>query len=598
MIACPNCGTKNRSTARFCQQCATPLAGITPPAPLAPSMPAPLSDADQWLAATLTAPSASSPQQAAEGVASPPAALISAEQGDAMEPTQPPTPAQPSRFVGAYELIDQDGELVKVVDRQPWRRCWSCGSTANEQGELFCTSCGAALEGRSYTGQLITGEPRGLALITAVLDPQARETLPHIWDQAREADQTLTIAADTGRAPLSPPLEELDALFVAIGLAQLLRALHAEGLMLGALSPDQIELTPTRKPLLREAPGLARLVRPEAVAEDLQVLGQLLENLTKTPRTTRRLNEDDVTEELNQPGLDELLSTLRTGEIGDAATLVGRLDQLIAERTRPVALRTRVGAATHQGMVRELDEDSYFYTELRAARRAVPQTWGLYIVADGMGGHSAGEVASDLAIRGALAVVQGDYFAPTIDGDLPDEESRLKEIARKAALRANEYVLREAEQRGNDMGTTLTMAIVVGDRAVVANVGDSRTYHYRDGELKRVSKDHSLVQRLVDLGHIRPDDVYTHPQRNAVLRSLGDKPDLQVDVFSLRLKPGDGLLLCSDGQWEMTRDHEMAAIIAAHADPQAACDALIVAGNKAGGDDNITTILVRFEAYS
>jgi PPM family protein phosphatase len=140
------------------------------------------------------------------------------------------------------------------------------------------------------------------------------------------------------------------------------------------------------------------------------------------------------------------------------------------------------------------------------------------------------------------------------------------------------------------------MALVAGDRAVIGNVGDSRTYLVRDGVLKRVSKDHSLVQRLVDLGQIEPDDVYSHPQRNAVMRSLGDKQEIEVDVFVERLHPGDALLLVSDGQWEMTRDAQMAEIIAANPDPQAACDALVKAANAAGGEDNITVVLVKFEA--
>jgi protein phosphatase len=168
---------------------------------------------------------------------------------------------------------------------------------------------------------------------------------------------------------------------------------------------------------------------------------------------------------------------------------------------------------------------------------------------------------------------------------------------RRAILQGNQYVINEAHARGNDMGTTLTMALVAGDRAVIGNVGDSRTYMYRDGSLRRISKDHSLVMRLVDLGQITEDDIYTHPQRNAVLRSLGDKPDVEVDVFTLRLKPGDALLLCSDGQWEMTHDPEMAEIIKANSDPQAACAALIAAANAAGGDDNITSVLAKFEKY-
>jgi serine/threonine protein phosphatase PrpC len=514
-----------------------------------------------------------------------------------MDQTQPLTPP-PALFAGRYELVAQDDDQVEAIDRQPWLRCWSCGATTNEAGELFCTNCGAALDGRRYHGQLNVGENRGLALVTTVVDEGARATLPTIADQAKESDRTLTLVAESGRAALAPPLEVLDALFVGRGLAQLLRVLHNEGLALGTISPGDVELTPARHPVLRDASGLSRLTRPEQVGEDLRALANLLEELTKTPRTTRRLDEEEAEDIAELPDLDQVLSDIRTGKVADAVALEALFDALIAERTHPTPLRTRVGAATHQGMVRELDEDSYFYTELRIGRKATPQTWGLYIVADGMGGHSAGEVASDLAIRGAFAVVQSAYLAPTIDGDMPDDEARLKDIVRQAALRANEYVLREAQERGNDMGTTLTLALVAGDRVVVGNVGDSRTYFYRDGALRRISKDHSLVQRLVDLGQIKDEDIYTHPQRNAVLRSLGDKAEIQVDVFSLRAKPGDALFLCSDGQWEMTRDPEMASIIQSNLDPQVACDALIVAANKAGGDDNITSVLVLFEAYS
>jgi protein phosphatase len=225
------------------------------------------------------------------------------------------------------------------------------------------------------------------------------------------------------------------------------------------------------------------------------------------------------------------------------------------------------------------------------------RSWGLFIVADGMGGHDAGEIASGLAIRGAAEVVLSAYMAPTVEADAQYEEARLREIVQKAILQANDYVMREAQARGNDMGTTITMALVVGDRAVIGNIGDSRTYMLREGALRRISKDHSLVMRLVDIGQISEDEIYTHPQRNAVLRSLGDKAELEVDLFSERLGPGDALFLCSDGQWEMTRDAEMAKIIMQHDDAQAACDALIDAANKAGGEDNITAVLVRFDAY-
>src|SRR5690606_7471910 len=193
--------------------------------------------------------------------------------------------------------------------------------------------------------------------------------------------------------------------------------------------------------------------------KDLRAIAKLLEALTATPRKTRRLEESDVPAE-GQTGLADLLSELRTGKIADAATLRSRLDTLIADRTQPQPLLTQVGAASHAGMVRELDEDSLLVAELRMVRKATPRTWGLYIVADGMGGHSAGEVASDLALRGAYEVVQSEYLTPTVDTDAADDEQRLREVVRRAIEQANEYVLHEARSRGNDMGTTITMALV------------------------------------------------------------------------------------------------------------------------------------------
>ncbi len=592
MTHCQMCGASNRIGARFCIQCgaALPIEFDTPVLGTAK-----LNDVE-WLAATLTA-TPTSP------VGMPPLPLLEpqlppssfSEHGGRMDQSTPPAP-QPL-FAGRYEILVQTAAAVEVADRQPWVRCWSCSATTNEAGEIFCTQCGAALDGRRYHGQITTTERTGLALATGVLDAGAREMLPPIWDQVQDGDRTLTLAAESTRAALKPPLEELDALFIGRGIAHLLVVLHNEGLALGGLEPTDVEINPARQPRLRAAPGLTRLIDPGMVGEDLRALAALLEALTVTPRTTRRLDEENLPDPA-EPGLDDILREVRTGAITAASALEDRLDTLLASKTHPQPLRTQIGAATHQGMVRELDEDSLFYAELRIARKAAPQTWGLYIVADGMGGHSAGEVASDLAIRGAYAVVQDSYMGPTIDGDLPDEETRLKEIVRSAALRANEYVLREAQQRGNDMGTTLTMALVAGDRAIVGNVGDSRTYLLRNGELKRISKDHSLVQRLVDLGQIGPDDVYTHPQRSAVLRSLGDKAELNVDVFPVRLKPGDALLLCSDGLWEMVRDPQITKILMANADPQVAADLLIEAANKAGGDDNITVIVAKFDRYN
>ncbi len=142
------------------------------------------------------------------------------------------------------------------------------------------------------------------------------------------------------------------------------------------------------------------------------------------------------------------------------------------------------------------------------------------------------------------------------------------------------------------MGSTLTGYMIAGEHAYIVNVGDSRTYMVRGGQIYQLTTDHSLVGQLVAGGLIEPDDVYTHPQRSQIFRSLGDKPNVQIDIFKQQLLPGDILISCSDGLWEMVRNPQIESILNSAPDPQTACTQLIDVANANGGEDNVSAVIV------
>lgn len=232
-----------------------------------------------------------------------------------------------------------------------------------------------------------------------------------------------------------------------------------------------------------------------------------------------------------------------------------------------MTVRVRVGARTDVGRVREGNEDAYMAQD------------PLYAVADGMGGHQGGEVASSLAL---------EKLEKAADG-----RSDLAEVVREA----NRAVFAKASQDPGlaGMGTTLTAVLLQDDRMHLAHVGDSRMYLLRDGNLERITKDHTVVERLVDEGRLTPQEAGIHPQRSILTKALGVDEDVEVDVADVDVRPGDRVLLCSDGLTGMVEEDDLVLILGQHGDPQAASDALVTAANDAGGQDNITAVVLDVE---
>ena len=251
---------------------------------------------------------------------------------------------------------------------------------------------------------------------------------------------------------------------------------------------------------------------------------------------------------------------------------------------RPKGIKWTIAGLTDVGLKRELNEDNFMMIEDKMSEFG---PYGLYVVADGLGGHEAGEVASALTVD---AVKQQHMQNPPTAAAAPYEE-----WLKDAVLAANESVSSHQKSHTDTqkMGSTLVMSLLVGQNAHIANVGDSRAYHLNSQEINQISVDHSLVERLVQIGQIDREEARTHKQRNVIYSIIGEKQKLEVGYFHVALAPGDRLLLCSDGLCGMITDEQILRISQAQPIAADACQALVRAAKEAGGHDNITAILVQ-----
>ena len=278
----------------------------------------------------------------------------------------------------------------------------------------------------------------------------------------------------------------------------------------------------------------------------------------------------------------------------------------LQKKERPCVVRSF--GLTDPGRVRQSNEDHFVIVELARTmsihQTSVPQAKVQYsshrghllIVADGMGGHQAGEVASALGVvtvEGFLLNTLKRFFHLQV----PEEQNVMKEF-QQAILQADARIFEEAFQHPEmiGMGTTLTMAFIVDWKLLIAHAGDSRCYHMSQGKLHQLTMDHTIVAEMVRRGILSPVQAALHPDRHVITNVLGGhEPGVRVEMHKLDLEPGDVLLLCSDGLSEMVPAARIAAALDEEHEPRGACERLVAEANEAGGKDNITAIVARFE---
>ncbi|MBN9388130.1 MAG: serine/threonine-protein phosphatase [Chloroflexi bacterium] len=265
-----------------------------------------------------------------------------------------------------------------------------------------------------------------------------------------------------------------------------------------------------------------------------------------------------------------------------------------------VANKVEIGFLSNVGSVRTNNEDSFsaFTASVPRLNNDGPElVFSFLAIADGMGGHENGEIASNMAVRKISEGVLRDFYLPSIEGRQPgrDGESPIETLT-FLMDNANLSILQESQRNRTSMGTTLTCAVLIGQTAIIGHVGDSRIYVLEKSskKLRQVSHDHSVVQRLVEMGALSAEEAQYSPQRSVLYMTVGQKPQIEPDVEVVSLVDASAMLLCSDGLWELVDDQVIEEALNKAGSAAQACEKLVNAAIEAGGVDNVTVVIAKF----
>jgi len=594
MVNCPNCNAENRSGAKFCKNCATRL-------PTSSAVTRPL-DLDEPEALSAVQPAFVQPAggQATRRLAANP-----------RSGTQPllPTDPFPRRPPGAvfmdsflYDNVifsdeQQHRYLIHQVDVSEDMQLRSCPNP--ECGaiflprmtvpERFCTDCGTVLERGGRDLMLIEARapiPDNIVRVAAKGLSHGAVRAPLATFVERMGGVARHCAVVARVSAFEPVSDTVGLLRWGIRLARGLDYMHDNGVSFDG------RIDATMLGMVNQRPVWANFTNcihhPEGYVMERTVDAHALAALLYLWMTGRSSYEID-------PGLplplNQVLEKIFTPPgVESAGELADLYEQALEELASVTAIDFYMGRRTHVGMVRTLNEDSIMTLEINRIHQSISKPLGVYVVADGMGGHAAGEVASGTIIN---AIAQKALKELMVDeahqGDGNDRQRWLRE----AVENANADVFNLRKQAGTDMGATLVAAVLEGNQGYVTHIGDSRAYMINAAGIHRLTTDHSLVERLIATNQITREEARVHPQRNVIYRTIGDKSTVEVEISTPTLEVGDYLLLCSDGLSGMVNDAQLQRLVISAASPQAACDVLIRAANDAGGDDNISVIIVK-----
>jgi protein phosphatase len=496
--------------------------------------------------------------------------------------------------------------LVEAL--QPVLLCTNreCPAPENRVGETYCAACGSSLTPLSISLRYLlkeSSDPKTFEALAQLSELGLTHPGLLLFEHYTETPygselRYYVLEPDPGptlAAGLTPPLEVPRVLDWGQQLAEALAYLHDNQVIWHKLDGYHVAIEDKRARWV----NFATYVIPE------QFRGQAADYFLKDVRALATLlfflctGLGDYISDHRLPEpvgrlFDQVLGP--NGSLVTAAALAEGIEATLEEVRRPASVRTVSSALTDVGSVRDLNEDSLLTQESSIVHRGVSLPIGLYVVADGMGGHSAGDVASGIVVNTLAQKMASEVLVGQTHPE--NASSPFDPVAwlNEAIAAANTAVYEERQQARTDMGTTLAAALMIGDVAHIGHVGDSRAYVVSGEGIRQITTDHSLVERLIATGQITREEARDHPQRNVIYRTIGDKTRVEPDIASHRLNLDDRLLLCSDGLSGMVPDEDIWRIVINYPSLPEACRQLIDAANKAGGDDNIAVIIVKVEA--
>ena len=487
-------------------------------------------------------------------------------------PFPPGTPlSEHYRVEGLVRLAEGRMFYLANDDRPDRARrfCWECGSDDTPRRSATCVGCGADLSPRRFLVSVRWNtdgyDPYGRFFEKHLDHPALVPPVDMFFQNGVLCSVTPWngegLLIDEG-SPL-PPDQVLDLAQRATGL---LAYLHQNGVRLGALSHANFLVRAGREFLLFD-PEVAAVYDGKVPVTDRD---RELVWLSLLARRFLPVDLVDLEEFLQEGEAGAHQSPLDYGRAMEAF-----FDQRYESRVKGASAMSDVGLA------RVLNEDNWGWSSLR-------DDVHLFVVADGMGGHEAGEVASQMAVENICS--EAKRRLRDVERVAPE---RLENVLEESFRLANNAIKDHSEEMGNDMGTTMVAALVMENNlAYVANVGDSRGYLMRQNVLHQITRDHSLVARMVEQNKITREEARHHPHANILLRTVGTERDVDIDIFSVELEPDDRLLLCSDGLWGEVEDEEIEEILNHYTDPRICCRELVRAAHHGGGKDNVTVVLV------